>query len=90
MLKREIPDVTFSARDLGLAIANGDDEQQRQVLLAWAQGVADMGQLGGSWPMQCRAIIDGSNDDGLSQADRRRVALMLEDLVDHLREPLEA
>lgn len=90
MLTKSIPDVLFTARDIGQSIANGDDEQQRNVLRAWAQGVDDMNQLKGSWAMQCRAIIDGTNSNSLSQSDRTRIALMLEELVAHLREPVAA
>lgn len=89
MLKRTIPDVCFSASDIGHAIARGSDIEQRKLLLAWAQGVDDMNRLNGSWIMQCRAIVDGAaGDGGLSQEDRIRIAAMLEDLVDHLREPV--
>lgn len=89
MLKRSIPDVEFSARDVGLAVAGSSDHTQRQVLLAWARGVDEMNRQDGAWESQCRAIVDGiTGRGGLSAHDRKRIASFLGVLVDCLQEPV--
>ena len=77
--------VTFSAADIGNALAKGSDESQREVFVEMASVVDDMG---GDWAMQCRSIVDGVGGNGLSRFERDRIASMLEVLLDHLREPV--
>ena len=85
MLRKEVQAVIFSAEEIGLAIVNDSDKTQRQVLIAMANAVDEMGRTGGSWPMQCRAIVDGFGE-GLSTHDRSRISSMLSCLIDHLNE----
>ena len=86
MLERTIPTVVFSCEDVGEAFATASDKQQRCVLIAMANAVDEMGRNGGSWPLQCRAIVDGYATNGLSVCDRSRIASMLGCLIDHLTE----
>lgn len=85
MLRQKIDDVKFSANDIGNAIAVASDEDQRQVLLSWLDGVNRMDLSGGSWAMQCDAIVNGVNEgEELSQSERLGIASMLNMLVDQL------
>jgi hypothetical protein len=92
LLRRAIDVVEFSEEQVGTAIARASDEQQRYVLIAMANAVDRMSIEGGSWPFQCRAIVDGScgPGSGLSANDRSRIASMLDCLLDHLREPVSS
>lgn len=90
LLTRAVQSVLFSAEEVGEAIATTDDARQRAVLIAMADAVDKMAANGGSWPMQCRAIVDGCRAGGtLSQADRIRISSMLGCLIDHLDEPVK-
>jgi hypothetical protein len=88
LLIKAIPSVEFSEEEAGQAIMNACDSQQRVVLIAMANACDKMGRDGGSWPMQCRAIVDGIRGpgSGLSAHDRSRIASMLGCLIDHLTE----
>jgi hypothetical protein len=88
LLSRAIEMVHFSEEEAGKAIMSACDSQQRIVLIAMANAVDDMTRDGGSWPMQCRAIVNGIRGpgSGLSANDRSRIASMLRCLVDHLTE----
>jgi hypothetical protein len=88
-LRRSIADVGFSCEEVGLAVARADDSQQRRILLAMAAACEEMNLKGGSWPMQCRGIVDGpTGEDGLSDGERSMIASMLDCLLEHLREPV--
>ena len=86
----EVPDVVVSCSDAGKLFTHLGDDQQREFLLGIADGVEEIGKLKGSWPMQCRAITDGScgPGSGLSQADRIRISVALSTLMEHLDEPV--
>jgi hypothetical protein len=88
LLSRAIEPVSFSEEEAGKAIMGACDDQQRVVLIAMANAVDDMSRKGGSWPMQCRSIVDGCRGpgSGLSANDRSRIASMLGCLMDHLTE----
>jgi hypothetical protein len=91
LMKREINDVTFSADEVGVAIANASDSAQRDVLLALVRCVEGWSQTGGSWPFQCRLIIDGTGKSGgLSQSERNSIASVLDVLLEHINEPVES
>lgn len=86
MITRAIQSVVISSAEVGEAIAIACDSTQREVLIAMANTVDQIGRNGGSWPMQCRYIVDGFGCEGLSQSDRARIASMLDCLIDHLKE----
>ena len=88
LLRRVIEPVEFSEEEVGKAIINAGDDQQRIILLAMANAVDDVTRSGGSWLMQCRSIDDGccGPGSGLTQFDRSRIASMLNCLMDHLTE----
>jgi len=79
-LSRSIPDVGFSTYEIGVAIARANSTDQRDILIAMANAVAQF-----SWAIQCRAIVD--DDEGISQDDRIRISVMLGSLIDHLDQP---
>ena len=83
-----MPPAEFSTEEVGTAFANAGDYEQREVLIAMANAVDKMAWNNGSWPDQCRAIVEGYNDSGLSQSQRIRIASMLGCLIDHLNEPV--
>jgi hypothetical protein len=88
LIRKKIDDVVITCEEDGTLIANANDEQQRVFLRAMANAVDKMGRDGGSWPMQCRAIVDGCRKGGgLSQSERIRIRSMLDCLMDHLSEP---
>jgi hypothetical protein len=86
MITKAIHSVTISSAEVGEAVVSACDSTQREVLIAMANAVDQIGRDGGSWPMQCRYIVDGFYREGLSQSDRVRIASMLDCLVDHLKD----
>lgn len=88
VLRRSIDDVEFTTEEVGRAIAMSGDAHQREILLAWHKATKD--PLYESWAMQCRAIVDGAAEasPGLSARERLDISCMLQDLVDHLNEPV--
>tara|TARA_R110000822_G_scaffold217593_2_gene352122 strand:- start:134 stop:418 length:285 start_codon:yes stop_codon:yes gene_type:complete len=88
LLTRLMPPVEFSTEEVGTAIANAGDYEQREVLIAMANAVDKMAWNNGSWPDQCRAIVEGCRGTGLAQHDRIRISSMLGCLIDHLNEPV--
>jgi len=90
LIRKKIDDVVVTCEEAGTLLANTTDKHQREFLLAMANAVDKMTRDGGSWPMQCRAIVNGCRKgDGLSQSERIRIRSMLDCLIDHLSEPVE-
>jgi len=90
LIRKKIDDVVVTCEEAGTLLANTTDKHQREILLAMANAVDKMTRDGGSWPMQCRAIVNGCRKgDGLSQSERIRIRSMLDCLIDHLSEPVE-
>jgi hypothetical protein len=83
MITREIPSVTITAAEIGEAFACANDQQQREVLLAFADAASKF-----CWAMQCRGIIDGWGGNGLTQDERNRISVALSTLMEHMDEPV--
>jgi len=90
LIRRSIPDVVFTCEEAGEAFAHAADCQQRDFLIAMCNATDMMDMRGGSWLKQCHAIVNGplghGNGTGLSESDRRRIASMLNCLMDFLTE----
>lgn len=86
LLRRTIPDVVFSCKEVGEAIAHAGDDQQREILIAMCNATDQIDLRGGSWLKQCCSIVDGCGGpgSGLSASDKKRIASMLNCLMDHL------
>lgn len=79
--------VVITCEEAGRAFAWASEAQQREFLIAMANEVDRMCEEGGSWALQCRAIVDGCwKGDGLSVRDRERISSALSTLIDHLNE----
>lgn len=82
-------DFRVSCIEAGEQFARCSDAQQRGFLLAFADAVKEIDDGGGSWAMQCRAIVDGTSPrNALTQEERIRIKLALSTLIDHLDEPV--
>lgn len=80
MLSQHVPNVEFTADDVGAAVAHADCMVQVEFLLAFAVRTEEY-----DWPMQCRFISENMADDAATV-----VSNALSTLLDHLRERVAA
>jgi hypothetical protein len=92
ILYRRTINVAITAEDAGKEFADAACDVQCDFLRglaacvsAWRMEPWIRNREHSSWPFQCRAIVDE-----LSGAERLEIAGVLETLLDHLNEPVEA
>lgn len=71
--------IETTTNELGTILAAGSADEQARWLVAWAEAAKAF-----NWPMQCRSIVDGMDDE-----DRMAVVMMLGTLIEHLTESRE-
>lgn len=73
--------VKITSREVGEALANSASDDQADILLSWFNAINRFNiKRCESWPMQCRYIAECLTDRHATS-----IALMLEELTDHLR-----